>query len=90
MPGSDIPRIAIAAITPGDSGPTVLFGQAPGRHQRIVKGRIMTKDPRIKQIDEFKQAARQLQADDNEAGFNEKLSKIARHKPVDSKPEDDR
>jgi hypothetical protein len=34
------------------------------------------------QIDKFKQAARELEADDNEKRFNERLSKIARQKPV--------
>ena len=33
------------------------------------------------QIDRFKQAARDLETDDNEKRFNEKLGKIARQKP---------
>jgi pyruvate-formate lyase len=37
------------------------------------------------QIDKFKQAARDLEADDSEKHFNEKLSKIARQKPSDPK-----
>ena len=34
-----------------------------------------------KQIDKFKQAARDLETDDDEKRFNEKLEKIARQKP---------
>jgi hypothetical protein len=33
------------------------------------------------QIQKFKEAARDLDADDDEKGFNEKLGKIARQKP---------
>jgi len=33
------------------------------------------------QIDKFRQAARELEADDSEAHFNERLGKIARQKP---------
>ena len=39
-----------------------------------------------KQIDKFKQAARELETDDNEKRFDEKLGKIARQKPSDPKP----
>jgi hypothetical protein len=35
-----------------------------------------------KQIDKFKQAARELGTDDNEKRFNEKLGKIAKAKPA--------
>jgi hypothetical protein len=35
-----------------------------------------------KQIDRFKQAARELETDDSEKRFDEKLEKIARQKPV--------
>jgi hypothetical protein len=35
------------------------------------------------QGEKFKQAARELETDDNEKRFNEKLGKIARQKPAD-------
>jgi len=34
-----------------------------------------------KQIDKFKRAARDLEADDSEKRFNERLGKIAKQKP---------
>jgi hypothetical protein len=40
----------------------------------------MTKKPN--QVAKFRQAARELEADDNEKRFNEKLGKIARQKPA--------
>jgi hypothetical protein len=36
-----------------------------------------------KQIEKFKQAVRELETDDDEKHFNEKLGKIARQKPAD-------
>jgi hypothetical protein len=38
-------------------------------------------EPKQTQLDKFKQAARELETDDNEKRFNEKLGKIARVKP---------
>jgi hypothetical protein len=35
------------------------------------------------QIEKFKQAARELETDNSEKRFNEKLGKIARQKPAD-------
>jgi hypothetical protein len=35
------------------------------------------------QIEKFKQAARDIETDDDENRFNEKLGKIARQKPAD-------
>ncbi|MCK0167052.1 hypothetical protein MWU52_05775 [Jannaschia sp. S6380] len=35
------------------------------------------------QLDRFKEAARQLETDDDEARFNEKLRKLAKQKPDD-------
>lgn len=35
------------------------------------------------QLDRFKEAARELEADDDEARFNEKLRKLAKQKPND-------
>jgi hypothetical protein len=44
----------------------------------------MTKPPT--QLDKFKQAARELETDDDEARFDERIKKLVKHKPVD-KPE---
>lgn len=38
------------------------------------------------QLDKFKQAARELETDDDEARFDERMKKLVRHKPVE-KPE---
>ena len=42
------------------------------------------------QIDRFKETARVLGADENEAAFKEKLRTIARQKPKDEPPPPDR
>lgn len=39
------------------------------------------------QLDKFKEAARELGADDDEQHFKERLAKIVKHKPVE-KPSD--
>jgi len=39
------------------------------------------------QLDRFKEAARELEADDDEAKFNEKLGKLVKPKPEDKKPD---
>ncbi len=40
------------------------------------------------QIDRFKEAARQLEADESEAAFDEKLKSVAGHKPkAEQKPD---
>lgn len=41
------------------------------------------------QLDRFKEAARQLETDDNEERFNEKLIKLAKQKPNDEEVEKD-
>jgi hypothetical protein len=41
----------------------------------------MATPKRESQIDKFKQAARDLEADDNEKRFNERLGKIVKQKP---------
>lgn len=41
------------------------------------------------QLERFKEAARELGADDDEAAFNAKLRKIVKPKPTDKKPSDD-
>lgn len=38
------------------------------------------------QLDKFKEAARELETDDDPERFKERLAKIARHKPVEEKP----
>lgn len=38
------------------------------------------------QLDKFKQAARELETGDDEARFDERVRKLAKHKPVE-KPE---
>jgi hypothetical protein len=45
----------------------------------------MTTKPRS-QLDKFKQAARELETDDDEARFDERVRKLVKHKPVE-KPE---
>lgn len=42
-----------------------------------------TSDAEKSQLDRFKEAARQLGADDDEAAFNEKLGKLVKQKPDD-------
>ena len=39
------------------------------------------------QLDKFKDAARKLGADDDEARFDERVKKLVKHKPVPGKPE---
>jgi hypothetical protein len=41
------------------------------------------------QIDKFKQAAREIEADDDEKRFDERLGKIARQKPAGKSKKDD-
>lgn len=45
----------------------------------------MTDGPKS-QLDKFKEAARQLETDDDEARFDERVKKLVRQKPVE-KPE---
>lgn len=40
------------------------------------------------QLDKFREAARQLETDDDETRFNEKLRRLAKQKPEDKKPSD--
>jgi hypothetical protein len=39
------------------------------------------------QLDKFKEAARELGTDDDEARFDERVKKLVKHKPVPEKPE---
>jgi hypothetical protein len=43
-------------------------------------------DPNRSQLDKFKEAARELETDDDPERFKEKLARIAKHKQVE-KPE---
>jgi hypothetical protein len=43
-------------------------------------------DPATSQLDKFKEAARDLETDDDEARFDERVRKLVKHKPVE-KPE---
>lgn len=42
------------------------------------------------QLDRFKEAARELETDDDEAVFNEKLRKLVKQKPDEKKPSKDK
>ena len=48
-----------------------------------------SKDVEKSQHDKFKEAARQLEAGESEAAFDEKLGKLVKHKPKDEKPQED-
>jgi hypothetical protein len=39
------------------------------------------------QIDKFKEAARELECDDDVKRFKERLGKLAKHRPVPEKPD---
>ena len=45
--------------------------------------------PDKKQIDKFREAARQLETDDDEKRFDERLGKIAKSPPPDTRKERD-
>ena len=53
---------------------------------RIVQ---MSDAPPPAQLDKFKQAARELECDDDEARFEERLGRLVMHKPVPEKLGDD-
>lgn len=46
----------------------------------------METDKKPSQLDKFKQAARDLECDDDEKRFDERMKKLVKHKPVE-KPE---
>lgn len=46
----------------------------------------MTDETSVTQIEKFRQAARDLNADDSEKRFNEKLGVIAKQKPANPPP----
>lgn len=43
--------------------------------------------PQRSQLDKFKQAARELETDDDPERFRERVGKIVKHKPVPAKSE---
>ena len=43
----------------------------------------MSESDKKPQLDKFKEAARDLETDDDEARFDERLRKIVKHKPVE-------
>jgi hypothetical protein len=43
----------------------------------------MADTPAPSQLDKFKQAARELETDDDPARFKERLGKLVKHKPVE-------
>ena len=47
----------------------------------------MSDAPTPTQLDKFKEAARQLETDDEPERFKERLGKLVKHKPVTSEPE---
>lgn len=47
----------------------------------------MTGNTTRSQADKFKQAARDLEADQDETHWEDRLKKVAKHKPVEEKPE---
>ncbi|HEV2080286.1 MAG TPA: hypothetical protein VGR19_10395 [Allosphingosinicella sp.] len=49
--------------------------------------KMTTKSDHRSQSDKFKEAARELECDDDEQRFREQLKKLVRHKPVEPKPE---
>lgn len=46
----------------------------------------MPQAPSSSQLDKFKELAREVEADEDEAHWDERLKKVAKHKPVE-KPE---
>jgi hypothetical protein len=44
-------------------------------------------EPMKPQSDKFKEAARELECDDDPERFKERLKKLVKHKPVPEKPE---
>lgn len=49
---------------------------------------MTTGSEKKKQLDRFKEAARELETDDDEAKFNEKLRKLVKQKPDDKKSDE--
>jgi hypothetical protein len=52
-----------------------------------TKKTISTNSERQSQLDKFKEAARQLEADDDPQRFKERLAKVVKHRPVEKPTE---
>ncbi len=48
---------------------------------------MATTEPNKDQIEKFKEAARELECDDDDKRFKERLGKLAKAKPAPEKPE---
>ena len=46
-------------------------------------GYLVSMENKKSQLDRFKEAAREVETDDDEARFNEKLRKLVKEKPAD-------
>ena len=44
---------------------------------------VMTTDPKQSQIDKFKEAAREIEPDDDTERLKQRLAKVVKHKPVE-------
>lgn len=60
------------------------FVQEQDVHGGIV---AMPKHDAESQLDKFKELARQLEADEDEARWDQRLKKVAKHKPAPEKPD---
>ena len=49
--------------------------------------KTLATDRKRSQLDKFKEAARDLETDDDPKRFDERLGKLVKHKPVPEKPE---
>jgi hypothetical protein len=49
--------------------------------------KVTESTPQKSQADKFKEAAREIGADEDEARWEERLRKVVRHKPAPEKPE---
>ena len=50
-------------------------------------GAMSEADKSKPQLDKFKEAARDLECDDDDQRFKDRLGKLVKHKPVPEKPE---
>jgi hypothetical protein len=64
------------------------FIRRPGEPRRVhVVEPLQTSSGYDPQLDKFKQAARELETDDNPERFKERLKKVVKHKPVEKRVE---
>jgi hypothetical protein len=62
------------------TGSLILFGTGHGRRHEVTNSKPT-------QLEKFKQAARELEADEDEARWDERLKKVVKAKPKPEKPE---